>query len=55
MAEFLHMGGYGAYVWSAYGIALVVLLVNLAAPVLSLKRLLSQLARRERHARRKNP
>ncbi|MBT8420710.1 MAG: heme exporter protein CcmD [Gammaproteobacteria bacterium] len=29
MTEFFHMGGYGAYVWSAYGIALVILLINL--------------------------
>ncbi|ABS63027.1 Heme exporter protein D (CcmD) [Parvibaculum lavamentivorans DS-1] len=24
MAEFLHMGGYAAFIWSAYGIALLV-------------------------------
>jgi heme exporter protein D len=27
--EFLHMGGYAAYVWSAYGITLAVLLFNI--------------------------
>jgi heme exporter protein D len=26
--EFLHMGGYAAYVWSAYGITLLVLVLN---------------------------
>lgn len=26
--EFLHMGGYASYVWSAYAITFVVLLVN---------------------------
>lgn len=25
--EFLHMGGYALYVWSAYGLSLVVLIV----------------------------
>lgn len=28
MTEFLHMGGYAAYVWSAYGITLGVVLLN---------------------------
>ncbi len=29
MAEFLHMGGYGAYVWPSYGLSLVVLVYNI--------------------------
>ena len=28
LAEFFHMGGYAAYVWSAYLVAAVVLLLN---------------------------
>ena len=28
MSEFLNMGGYAAYVWTAYGITLVVIVVN---------------------------
>ena len=28
LSEFLAMGGYGAYVWSAYGITLVALVLN---------------------------
>ena len=28
-SEFLSMGGYGAYVWTSYGIAAVVLIENL--------------------------
>jgi heme exporter protein D len=28
LQEFLKMGGYAAYVWSAYGLTLVVLLLN---------------------------
>ena len=28
MIEFLQMGGDGAYVWSAYGITLAVLIIN---------------------------
>lgn len=28
LREFLHMGGYGGYVWSAYAIAAIVLIAN---------------------------
>ncbi len=31
MTEFLQMGGYAAYVWSAYGFTLIVLIVNVWA------------------------
>lgn len=31
-AEFIHMGGYAPYVWSSYGIALVVVLGNFIWP-----------------------
>jgi heme exporter protein D len=36
-AEFLQMGEHGVFVWSCYGITLVVLLVNILRP-LQLKR-----------------
>ena len=26
ISEFLHMGGYGAYIWPAYGISILVLI-----------------------------
>jgi heme exporter protein D len=52
MKEFFHMGGYGFYVWTSYGIALLVLLANLLSPILLKKKLLSELARREKRARR---
>ena len=35
MSEFLHMGGYAAFVWSSFGLAVAVLLWN----VLSARRL----------------
>lgn len=31
--DFLHMGGYAAYVWSAYAICITVLVINLIIPV----------------------
>ena len=43
MSEFLRMGGYGLYVWGAYGAALVVLALNLAAPIVRRRRLVRRL------------
>ena len=31
MKEFLYMGGYGYYVWGAYGLGLLVLVLNITA------------------------
>ena len=31
MKEFFYMGGYGFYVWTAYGLSLLVLLLNIVA------------------------
>jgi len=49
LSEFLHMGGYGQYVWSAYGITFVAMLLALLIPVRQhrglRKRLKKQLAR----------
>jgi heme exporter protein D len=36
LSEFLHMGGYGAFIWSSYGVSAVVLL---ALTILSLRQL----------------
>jgi heme exporter protein D len=53
LTEFLHMGGYAFYVWTSYGIAAVILVANLVAPMRQRKRLLGEVARRARRARRK--
>jgi heme exporter protein D len=37
--QFFAMGGYAAYVWSAYGIAAVVLAANIAAPMIAHRRI----------------
>jgi len=42
VSEFLHMGGYAFYVWTAYGAAFVVLALNLAAPILRRRRLVRE-------------
>jgi len=53
--EFLHMGGYAFYVWTSYGLALVVLLVNVILPLRQRKKLLGGIARAARRARRDTP
>ena len=40
--EFLNMGGYGLYVWSAYGITLVVFAYNIIRPILMRRQVLRQ-------------
>jgi len=50
--EFLHMGGYAFYVWTSYGIALLVLVVNILMPLRQRRKLLTDIARRQRRARR---
>jgi len=45
--EFLTMGGYGAYVWSAYGAAAVALLLNAVVPLRRLSRLRAALRRKQ--------
>lgn len=33
ISEFLHMGGYAVYVWTSYGLTLLVLLLNWILPI----------------------
>ncbi|RRV07390.1 heme exporter protein CcmD [Pseudomonas sp. v388] len=47
-SDFLAMGRHGLFVWSAYGIALLVLVINVALPVMARRRYLQQEARRLR-------
>lgn len=50
-AEFILMGGYAFYVWTAYGIAFVVLLVNLIMPIVQRKQFLRELALKQKRIR----
>ncbi|MDV7210596.1 heme exporter protein CcmD [Azotobacter beijerinckii] len=47
-AEFVAMGNHGLYVWSAYGISLAVLAINVVGPLLARRRYLQEEARRLR-------
>lgn len=46
MREFFHMGGYAFYVWTAYGLAAVVLLGVLGQSLAWHRRLLKRLGRK---------
>lgn len=43
MVEFFAMGGYAFFVWTSYGLSLLVLLLTFIWPMLQKRRLLQQL------------
>jgi len=47
-SDFLMMDGHALYVWLSYGIAITIVIVNVALPILSRKTLVNNLARRIR-------
>ena len=46
MSEFFAMGGYAVYVWTSYGIALLVLSLNVLLPKIGERRSITRLRRR---------
>ncbi|MEW7972602.1 MAG: heme exporter protein CcmD [Candidatus Thiodiazotropha endolucinida] len=53
MSEFFAMGGYAVYVWPSFLLALIVLVANVVAPMQQRKRVLKDIARKLRRARKK--
>ena len=53
LAAFLHMRGHWPYVWSAYGVTLLVLLGNLLYPLLERRLFLADEMRRHRRQQRR--
>jgi heme exporter protein D len=51
--EFFHMGGYAFYVWTSYGIALFVLLLNVVTPLRQHSKLLTAIGRAARRRSRR--
>ena len=51
--EFLHMGGYAAYVWSAFGLSFLVLLMNFILPLKTEKKILRQLKKKLERSKQK--
>jgi heme exporter protein D len=54
MQEFFHMGGYAFYVWTSYGLAFIVLLLNFVLPIQQEKQILRNLARKFKRNRHDN-
>jgi heme exporter protein D len=48
LSDFLHMGGYGAYVWGSYGVVAIVLAGNLVAIRIRRRTVVRAIAQRER-------
>ena len=44
-SEFFHMGGYAFFVWTSYAIALVLVILNVVAPILQRRRIVSRIKR----------
>ena len=45
-ADFMAMGKHGPYVWSAYGITLLVVVANILAPIIRRKGLVGEIKRK---------
>ncbi|MCG7876821.1 MAG: heme exporter protein CcmD [Candidatus Thiodiazotropha taylori] len=52
MSEFFAMGGYAVYVWPSFLLALIVLVANVVTPMQQRKRVLKDIARKLRRARK---
>ena len=48
MHEFFHMGGYAFFVWTSYGLAIIVLLANVILPMQRKKEIMNNMKRRLR-------
>jgi len=48
MQEFFAMGGYAFYVWTSYGLTLIVLLANIIIPVMQRRQLLRSLTLKQK-------
>jgi heme exporter protein D len=44
-SEFFAMGGYAFFVWTSYGIALLVVVLNIVMPVLHRKKVINRVRR----------
>jgi len=54
MSEFFHMGGYGAYIWSAMATALVLMLLEPIMLVIKRRSVLANIKRIKRLEERQN-
>ena len=54
LEEFFNMGGYAVYVWSSYGLALVVMLFVFIKPITDRKQILKTLRMKYRQQEKQN-
>ena len=52
MRDFFAMGGYAVYVWPSFLLAAIILVANIVAPLQQRKRVLTEIARKLRRARK---
>lgn len=52
LQQFLAMGGYAFYVWTAYGVTFLVLLTNIVWPIVQRKQFLRHLTIRQKRGQR---
>ena len=55
MSEFFAMGGYAVYVWPSFALAAIILIANIVAPLQQRRRVLKEIARKLRRARKEQP
>lgn len=53
LQEFFHMGGYAYYVWSAYGLSVIILVLNVVLPLRDEKQMFRKLSKRAQSDRKK--
>lgn len=44
-SEFFNMGGYAFFVWSSYGLTLIVVVANIISPILQRKKVIARIKR----------
>lgn len=44
-SEFFNMGGYAFYVWTSYGLMLLLLVANIVSPIVQRRKIISRIKR----------
>jgi len=44
-SEFFYMGGYAVFVWASYGLALLIVIINIVQPKIQRKQIIARIKR----------
>ncbi len=44
-SEFFHMGGYAFFVWTSYGLTLIIIVANIILPIMQREKVISRIKR----------